>query len=93
MHALIDPLAPSFLVCACPTCQRETVAHRVLSGDDLAWACEACDTPVDEPSGRWVSAGELDGIGYFVDGHEEQEPHGGGGCRGGRCGVSQPGHD
>jgi hypothetical protein len=90
MHAHTDPLAPSFLVTPCPSCARETVAHRVLSGGDLAWACEACDAHVDERAGRWVSADTLDDLGYFVDGHEETEPHGGGGCRGGRCGVTQP---
>ncbi len=90
MHTTFDPLSPSFLVTVCPSCRHEGVAHRVLAGDDLAWACGACEAHVDEASGRWVSAGELDGMGYFVDGHEEVEPHGGGGCRGGRCGVAQP---
>ena len=93
MNHPLDPLSPSFLVSCCPTCRRDRVAHRVLLGDELSWACETCDTPLDERQGRWVHAQELDELGYFVDGSEEVTAHGGGGCRGGRCGIAQPGDD
>ena len=88
-----DPDLPSFLVCHCNSCARETIAHRVLLDDRLAWACERCDTPQDERVGRWVSHDELDALGYFVDGLEPEAKHGGSGCRSGSCGISQPGSD
>jgi len=83
----------SFLVCACESCAREVLAHRALGGDGrLKWACVVCDTTLDEdgPRSRWVTGVELDDLGYVVEGLEEPERHGGGGCRGAQCGVRQP---
>ncbi|MEM1347055.1 MAG: hypothetical protein AAGI01_00765 [Myxococcota bacterium] len=83
----------SFLVCACNSCAREVLAHRAL-GDEgqLVWACVVCDEVLDEFGlrSRWVTGFELDELGYVVEGLEEPDRHGGGGCRGAQCGVRQP---
>ena len=76
-----------------PGCGREVVAARGLGPDGaLVWECSHCAGPLDarSPQARWVGPAALEQLGYFVDGHEPEAPHGGSGCRGGRCGVAQP---
>ena len=86
-------MIPAFYVAPC-TCDPERptqLAARALGpGDELVWVCASCDAPVE--GGRWASPDELVELGYFIDGHEPEARHGEpGGCRGGRCGVAQPG--
>ncbi len=88
-------MIPAFFTAPCP-CQGErtwTLAARALGPQDsLVWVCSACDAPDDEAQGRWASPEELVALGYFIDGYEPPARHGEpGGCRGGRCGVAQPG--
>lgn len=84
----------TFLVVYCDACERDVLGARDLDGDGLLVdVCMHCDQPVDrhDASARWVGAAELTERGYFVDGFEQvDDRHGGGGCRGGSCGVQQP---
>lgn len=82
----------TFLVVDCACSPWPRLCERKLdASDQLVWACTACGAEVSQMSkARWVSAGELDELGYWVDGHVDQKKEEHGGCRGGQCGVKQP---
>lgn len=92
MSVHLDPDSPTFLVtpCACSTHLR-LAARELDAHDALVWCCASCGQLVnpDAPLARWVSAHELDELGFFVEGLEPEPKHDQGGCRGGRCGVQQ----
>lgn len=88
------PARADFLVVHCEQCDRDVLAARDLDDEGrLVDVCVHCDSRLDRraPSARWVGAAALDEHGYFVEGAETRDDrHGGGGCRGGSCGVQQP---
>ena len=92
------PSLPSFLLCRCPCCEREVLTARRLGADDaLQVVCLHCEQQLDAeaPDARWVGPEGLAEAGYELDadfpGVEAEEPDGERGCRGGACGVRQPG--
>lgn len=90
----IHPGEATFLVIPCATCQQQVLSARELDEKGrMIDVCVHCDEPLDRdhPSALWLDADALQARGYFVEGHDSLEDrHGGGGCRGGSCGVRQP---
>lgn len=86
--------APTFLMLYCPDCARDVLSARDLNPqDELVDICVHCARQLERApeSARWVGADTLSENGYFVEGHDTPEAsRGGGGCRGGSCGVRQP---
>lgn len=81
---------PTFLAGPCVRCERDVLAAREL--DDLGKlvaVCLHCDAVLNSETLSEVAAGELEALGYFVEG-ESSNPHGSRGCRDGHCGVRQP---
>ena len=96
MTHLPDADLPSFLVAPCSSCGVERLGARALGEDKgqgapLIWVCAHCDEAL--PQGRWVTARELDALDNYHLGSLLPAPKHGSGCRGGQCGVRQPGAD
>ena len=91
---MLDPDALCLPTAPCAACEREVLIAWTLDADDaLVPACVHCDAPLtalEEQPPRLTDRDALDALGYVLP-PEESPRHGQSGCRGGRCGVQQPG--
>lgn len=86
-----NPRGESFRVGFCPTCDKKVLTAKNLAHGDLVDLCVHCDHELLEEAIQWISARSVAGLGYDIDGYGDEDCDSHGGCRGGTCGVRQPG--
>jgi len=76
----------TFPTAACGPCGRTVLAHLEFDPEGNEQRhCVHCNAALDPAEVRWVPLGELDGLGYTMQG--EARGCGKGGCGGGQCGA------